>query len=123
MLPFLTLLLVCQLAGEVVARLTGLPVPGPVVGLVLLFTGLAVRGRPAPALEQDADRLLAHLSLLFVPAGVGVVQYLGPLADQWLAVTVAVVGSAVAGIAATGLTLRLLARRAPARAGTGRSAP
>ena len=111
MLPFLTLLLLCQLAGEVVARLAGLPVPGPVVGLVLLFGVLVVRGRPAPALEQGADRLLGHLSLLFVPAGVGVVQYLGTLADQWLAVTVALVGSAVAGIAATGLTLRVLTRR------------
>ena len=121
MLPLHTLLLLCQLAGEVVARLTGLPVPGPVLGLVLLFTGLAVRGRPAPALERAADTLLGHLSLLFVPAGVGVVQYLGTLADPWLAVTVALVGSAVAGIAATGLTLRVLTttRRAPAGAGRG----
>ena len=121
MLPFLTLLLLCQLAGEVVARLAGLPVPGPVVGLVLLFAVLVVRGRPAPTLEEGADRLLGHLSLLFVPAGVGVVQYLGTLADQWVAVTVALVGSALAGIAVTGLTLRVLTRRAaPERLGSAR---
>lgn len=114
MLPFLTLLLVCQLAGELVARLLALPVPGPVVGLLLLLTGLAVRGRPA-AVDEGADALLAHLSMLFVPAGVGVVQFLPLLADQWAAVAVSVVGSAVAAVAVTGLVLQaLLRRRQPA---------
>ncbi len=108
MLPFVTLLLVCQSAGEVLARVAGLPVPGPVVGLVLLFGGLALRGRPAPTLEENADRFLAHLSLLFVPAGVGVVQYLSLLTEEWLAVSVSIVGSAIAAIAATGLTMRVL---------------
>ncbi len=110
MLPFLTLLLACQLAGEALARVTGLPVPGPILGLVLLFAGLTLRGRPAPRLEESADGLLAHLSLLFVPAGVGVVQYLPLLASEWLAVSASVVGSAVVAIAVTGLTMRILSR-------------
>ena len=110
MLPFFTLLLACQLAGEVLARVTGLPVPGPILGLVLLFVGLTLRGRPAPRLEETADGLLAHLSLLFVPAGVGVVQYLPLLASEWLAVSASVVGSAVVAIATTGLVMRALSR-------------
>ncbi len=110
MLPFLTLVLGCQLTGEVLARLTGLPVPGPILGLVLLFGGLVLHGRPAPRLEEPADGLLAHLSLLFVPAGVGVVQYLPQLASEWLAVSASVVGSAVVAIAATGLVMRALSR-------------
>ncbi len=110
MLPFLTLPLACQLAGEALARVTGLPVPGPILGLVLLFAGLTLRGRPAPRLEESADGLLAHLSLLFVPAGVGVVQYLPLLASEWLAVSASVVGSAVVAIAVTGLTMRILSR-------------
>jgi holin-like protein len=109
-LPFLTLLLACQLAGEVFARVTGLPVPGPILGLVLLFVGLMLRRRPAPRLEESADGFLAHLSLLFVPAGVGVVQYLPLLASEWLAVSAAVVGSAVVAIAVTGLVMRALSR-------------
>jgi holin-like protein len=109
-LPFLALLLACQLAGEVLARVTGLPVPGPIIGLLLLFAGLALRRRPAEALDEPADGLLAHLSLLFVPAGVGVVQYLPLLADQWLPVTASVVGSAVVAIAVTGLAMKLVAR-------------
>lgn len=114
MLPFLALLLICQVAGEALARLGGLPVPGPVIGLVLLFLGLVVRGRRDPALEEPADALLGNLSLLFVPAGVGVVQYLSLLTDQWVAVAASVVGSAVAAIVATGLTMRALSRPVPA---------
>ncbi len=110
MLPFFTLVLACQLAGEVFARVTGLPVPGPILGLVLLFVGLTLRGRPAPRLEGSANGLLAHLSLLFVPAGVGVVQYLPLLASEWVAVTASVIGSAVVAIAVTGLVMRVLSR-------------
>src|SRR3546814_2202063 len=63
----LTLLLSCQLAGELVTRALTLPVPGPVFGLALLFLILLWRRRSAPALDQAADLLLANLSLLFVP--------------------------------------------------------
>jgi holin-like protein len=107
-LPFLTLLLACQLAGEVLARVTGLPVPGPILGLVLLFVGLTLHGRPDPRLEESADGLLAHLSLLFVPAGVGVVQYLPLLASEWLAASASVIGSTVVAIATIGLVMRAL---------------
>lgn len=108
MLPFFAVLLVCQLVGESLARLLHLPVPGPVVGLLLLFVALIVWRRPAPGLESTADGLLGHLSLLFVPAGVGVVQYLPLLAGQWLPVTAAVVGGTLATLAATAVTMRLL---------------
>ena len=89
-----TVLLLCQLAGEVFARALGLPVPGPVVGLVLLALGLAwVHRRPSTPLERFeslsvtrvADGLLANLSLLFVPAGVGVVEQAGVLRAQAVA--------------------------------------
>jgi len=109
-LPFLTLLLSCQLLGEMVAHMAGLPVPGPVLGLVLLFVGLTIRNRSAPDAERHADNLLGYLSLFFVPAGVGVVQYLSLLTDEWLPVTASLVGSAVVGIGATGLTMGLLTR-------------
>jgi len=80
------ILLAFQLVGEVAARGLALPAPGPVVGLALLIVALAVtrRWRPfdeealaASDLGQAARGLLAALPLLFVPAGVGVVQYLG----------------------------------------------
>lgn len=82
MILALTLLLACQLAGEALARLFALPVPGPVIGLALLFLGL--RWRPSAAVEGAplatvAGVLLAHLSLLFVPAGTGIVRHAGSL--------------------------------------------
>lgn len=111
MLFYITVLLVCQLAGEVVARAAGLPVPGPVVGMVILFVGLVVKGRiPAP-LDTIASGLLANLSLLFVPAGVGVMIHLRLIADEWLPISAAVVASTLVTIAVTGLVMSALGRR------------
>ncbi len=67
-----TLLLVYQLTGEILVRLLGLPIPGPVLGMVMLFVTLMIRGSAPPdSLSEASSALLSHLSLLFVPAGVG----------------------------------------------------
>ncbi len=93
------LLLLCQLAGEVVSRGLGLPVPGPVLGLVLLFGGLLVAGRVRPGVQAGeavgrvADGLLQNLALLFVPAGVGVIKHLDVFASHGVAIAVALIGS------------------------------
>lgn len=87
MIAALTLLLACQLCGEALARLFGLALPGPVIGLAILFLGLQLRSRispDAPAIDTlplgaVAGVLLAHLSLLFVPAGAGIVRNAGAL--------------------------------------------
>ncbi len=109
-LPFITLLLLCQLAGEVIVLATGLPVPGPVVGMAVLFFGLIARGAIPADLQATAGGLLRHLSLLFVPAGVGVVLHLSLLADEWLAISAALIGSTVLTIAVTALVMVGLAR-------------
>jgi putative effector of murein hydrolase LrgA (UPF0299 family) len=87
----LTLLLSCQLAGELVTRALILPVPGPVFGLALLFAILLWRRRSGPALDQTADLLLANLSLLFVPAGVGIVQHWHLLSDRLVPILATVI--------------------------------
>jgi len=111
MLAGLTWLLVFQCLGEVVVRSLGLPVPGPVVGMVLLFATLqAKRAVPEP-LAVAADGLLKHLSLLFVPAGVGVMLHFGRFADEWPAIVVAVAGSTLLAIAVTAVVMRALIRR------------
>jgi len=109
-LGFVTLLLVCQLVGETLARLLALGLPGPVIGMVILFAGLLVRGGVPDGLQTAASGLLNHLSLLFVPAGVGVVTHLSLVADEWLALTSALVVSAVATIAVTALVMVGLSR-------------
>ena len=75
--PFL-ILLVCQLLGELIARAAALPVPGPVLGLAFLLAALLARGGPDDSLAGVANGLLQHLSLLFVPAAVGLVITGGP---------------------------------------------
>jgi holin-like protein len=99
----ITALLVCQLAGEVATRALHLPVPGPVVGMVILFLALLARRGPVPApLGETADGLLGHLGLLFVPAGVGVVLFLPVLARDWAPLSLAILAGTLAAIAATG---------------------
>ncbi|MCR6630736.1 MAG: CidA/LrgA family protein [Magnetospirillum sp.] len=111
MLSYITVLLVCQLAGEVIARLAGLPVPGPVVGMLLLFAGLVVKGGVPEGLEKVGTFLLSHLSLLFIPAGVGIMVHLRLIAHEWLPITVALVISTALTIAVTGVVMQWLAGR------------
>lgn len=111
MLAGLTWLLVFQCLGEALVRLAGLPVPGPVAGMLLLFVALRVRGAIPEALTGAADGLLKHLSLLFVPAGVGVMLHVGRVADEWLPIAVSLVVSTVLAIAVTAVTMRALMRR------------
>lgn len=112
MIGALAALLVCQLAGEVAARALGLPVPGPVIGMVLLFAALMLRGREAPKdLTRTADGLLGNLGLLFVPAGVGVVIHLPVLARDWAPISLAILAGTLAAIAATGRLAQWLLRR------------
>ncbi len=111
MLGTLTLLLLCQLAGELVARLLHLPVPGPVLGMLLLFGGLLLRGGVPAAVQDTAAGLLRHLSLLFVPAGVGVMVHAARLEAEALPIVVALFGSTLFGVAVTAKIMAALLRR------------
>jgi len=104
-LGFITWLLVFQLLGEVMSRGFELPLPGPVVGMALLFVALVVRGDLPQGLKDTAGGLLKHLSLLFVPAGVGVMMHLHLLQDEWPGITAALVVSTVLTIAVTALVM------------------
>lgn len=128
MIASLSLILLCQLAGEVIVRGFALPMPGPVVGLVLLLGLLLARDRFAAlargplqqgGVETVSKNMLAHLSLLFVPAGVGVVQKLDLIATHGLAIVVVLAVSVVITLLVTVATF-LLASRLMARK---RSAP
>ncbi|HVI51580.1 MAG TPA: CidA/LrgA family protein [Candidatus Sulfotelmatobacter sp.] len=114
MLAYITLLLGCQLAGEVLVRLSGLPIPGPVVGMVILFIGLVVRGRVPVEMEKVTGTLLRYLSLLFVPAGVGVVVHLKRLSDAILPVAGAVIVGTLITIAVTGVVMQRMNRKGAA---------
>ena len=112
MLPFLTLILLCQLAGELVVGALALPVPGPVLGMVFLFLILLVRGQVPAQLEQTSNGLLRSMSLLFVPAGTGVILHFQLLGETLLPLGLAVVISTLATIIVTGWLMHWLGRKA-----------
>ncbi len=101
MLNGLTLLLVLQLVGEGIARGLKLPFPGPVVGLMLTLLLLKTMPRVRQILSEAANGLLGHLSLLFIPAGVGVVMYLRELAQDLIPIAIAIIVSTMVGLAVT----------------------
>lgn len=110
MLHALAVILTFQLAGEAASRALGLPLPGPVLGMVLLFVALVAAPRLKAMLRPTAEGVLAHLSLLFVPAGVGVVGHLDRLGADGVGLAAALIGSTVAAIAVGGLTFVAVAR-------------
>jgi len=110
MLRAFGILLTCQLAGETIARALALPLPGPVIGLVILVMLLfAVERRhlvdtstvDGTSLGKVANGLLAVLGVLFVPAGVGVIQNLGLLREYGAALAAALVVSTLLTLTVT----------------------
>jgi putative effector of murein hydrolase LrgA (UPF0299 family) len=129
MIASLSLILICQLIGEVTVRGLGLPMPGPVLGFVVLLLLLLLRDRFAmfsrgPLKDGGAERasrgLLAILSLLFVPAGVGVVQKLHLLAEHGIAIVAALVISVIITLLVTVATFLVIGRLMRRREGEAR---
>lgn len=103
MLYALAVLLSCQLAGEVFVRALGLAVPGPVVGMMLLAVLMLVKAPLPSELGSTVDTLLKHLSLLFVPAGVGVIQHFDRLRGEGIQLFAVVLLSTAITLAVTAL--------------------
>ena len=118
----LAVVLFCQLVGEIFAYMTHLPVPAPVVGLVLLFAFFLVRDRwqwlpfslRSEEIDKSCETLVQQMALLFVPAGVGIVQRLGILEANVLGVVAIVLVTTAFSITVTAFTFRLVSRWFPA---------
>jgi holin-like protein len=106
----LAILLMFQFAGEMMRAVTGLPVPGPVIGMVLLLIALLAK-LPVPAgIHATSRKLLAYLGLLFVPAGAGIVTRLPMIGAHWLPIVIAIVGSTIITMVITAVVMRGLER-------------
>ncbi len=99
MIHAIALVLGMQLVGEGIARVTGLGIPGPVIGLVLLACLLALFKAWRETVMPLANTLLGHLSLLFVPAAVGLIQHLGVFAADFWPLIIALSGSTLLTLA------------------------
>lgn len=110
MLKSLLVILACQLAGEFAVKAVGLAFPGAVLGMLLLFGLLSIRGRISEELEKVGDGLLGNLSLLFVPAGVGIMSSFAVLRANLLPLLAAIACSSLLTIAVTAFLMAKLAR-------------
>jgi holin-like protein len=111
MVRALAVLLLCQLAGTILQQATGLPIPGPVLGLVMLLVYLLRTGGPSPHLRETSNGLLKYLGLLFVPAGVGVVTELKVLQENALAIGLSIAISSLLGLVVTGVLMGWLLKK------------
>ncbi len=111
MIGAIALLFVCELAGEFISRLFGLPLPGSVIGMVLLLGWLATQRRPAQTLEAVSSWLTSHLSIMFVPAAVGIMEQGPVLARYGIGITIATIISTLLTLVVTVLVFHWALRR------------
>ncbi len=105
MLNTLLTLLVFQTMGEGLVYVLSLPVPGPVIGMLLLLGYLIIKKDVAARLAPTTSQLLSHMALLFVPACVGISVHFHRIVDEWLAISVALVVSTVISIVVTAFVI------------------
>lgn len=122
MLRSLAVLLIFQCLGESVSYVFSLPVPGPVIGMLLLFAFAMFRPSAVESIEPTALELLRHLSLLFIPAGVGIMVSAQAVRGEALAVIASLVVSTTLGIIVTALVTRALLLRSRAHKNAGEGA-
>lgn len=104
-------LLVLQWVGEVLVQALGLPLPGALVGALLLLVGLLLLGRLPKALEQTSGALLQNLMLLFIPIVAGVMLHFERIASEWLPFLASGIGGAVLTLLVTASVFRWLLQR------------
>ena len=88
--------------GKWLQHISGLPIPGSIFGLILLFTTLSLRLIPLGYLLPTGNLLLNYITLFFVPVGVGLLQYSALLSMHWLAIVVSSLVSTVAVLISVG---------------------
>ena len=104
-------LIVLQWVGEVLVQSLGLPLPGALVGALLLLVGLLLLGRLPKALEQTSGALLQNLMLLFIPIVAGVMLHFERIASEWLPFLASGIGGAVLTLLVTAAVFRWLLQR------------
>ena len=111
MLYAIAVLFAFQLLGEFLVRISGLPLPGALVGTLLLLIGLLFYKRLPKPLEDTAQVLLQNMMLLFIPVIAGVMLEFDHLRREWLPFVLACVAGAAITFTATALTFRFFLQR------------
>ncbi len=103
-------LIICgiYLIGESISSFFNLPVPGNILGMIILFSLLCLKIIKVEDIEHVADFLLKHLAFFFLPAGVGLMTSVNIIKDTWIQILVVCVVSTVIVIAVTGLIVQAI---------------
>lgn len=104
---FAIILVICFL-GEALHRVFNLPIPGSVVGMILLLIGLMSGVIKLKHIEETSEFLLEHLAFFFVPAGVGIISSLDVMKGNWVPLLIIIVISTIVVMITTGITVQLL---------------
>lgn len=110
MLNAITLILLFQVIGEIISRLTGLPVPGPVIGMVLMLMTFFVKDNLIGIIRPTGGVLLTNLSLLFVPAGVGIMRQGERFMTEGVQIISIIIISTIISMLVTAYTIKLSQR-------------
>jgi len=110
MIVAFSLFVLCQLIGEFLVRIANVSIPGPVLGLILLVCYLSWRGKVPADMQRTSSGLLTHLSLLFIPAGTGVMVHIHQLRAQWLPILAALLIGTLLTLMVTVLVFVAVAR-------------
>lgn len=102
------LILLFLAIGEFIVWLTGIPVPSSIIGMLLLAMSLKAGIVKPRHVERLSNFLVHNLGFFFVPAGVGLMNCLGLISDQWIPIVGAAIGSTIVIIAVTGWTHRIV---------------
>lgn len=113
-LAFLALV-TCDIAGRLIVWCLSLPVPGTVIGILILLAALVALRRVPKPLKETAEFLLAHLNFFYIPAGVGVMGYVALLADDFWPIIVAIFASTFLAMIAAGFAFQLVSKLMRAR--------
>ena len=116
MIGSIAVLLLMQLLGTLLVQASGLPFPGPVVGMLLLFAWLLWRGGVPRPLARTTQPLLDNLALLFVPAGVGIIAHWRAVEGRLWALALVLIVAAAITLLTTAWTLHWLLGRHAASA-------
>ena len=110
MLNGLLIIVGCYLVGDIISGIGGIPIPGSVIGMGILFFFLLIKGHIPNNVEKVGDGLLNNLGIMFVPAGAGITMYLGLIAEEWDVILIASFCATIATFVTCGWLFQLFAK-------------
>ncbi|MDU2491563.1 MAG: CidA/LrgA family protein [Clostridium celatum] len=105
------LILFVYFLGEVSAKSLSLPIPGNIMGMIFLFIFLVTGIIKLEKIEDAAKSILGNLAFLFIPAGVGLMNYFGIVSNYIAQILFIVVITTFIVMSCTGLTVQLVSRK------------